>query len=405
MTITFFENKKILFGVCGSIAAYKSAWIASRLTQAGARVDTIMTESATKFVSPLTFQSLTGRAARLDLWFGDTPLIHLELARDADALLIAPATANTLAKLAHGQADTLLTVTALAATCPVLIAPAMDGEMYSHPAVQSNVEVLRERGAIVLGPTDGRMASGQVGLGRMIEPDEIIAQTRFHLARNGALKGKRIVVTAGGTQEAIDPVRVITNRSSGKQGFAVAQAALDLGAEVTLIVGTSHLATPFGATRIDAPTAQLMRDAVLNAMPSCDALVMVAAVADFRPIHSAQHKIKKTEVPTIELERTDDILSAVAEIRRETSRPRVVVGFAAETRNVVQNALDKIERKSLSMIVANDVSSLETGFSVDTNRVTFVYPDGQLESLPLMSKSLAAEALIDRLRRLLDKSA
>src|ERR1039458_5307595 len=290
--IPVLRGKRILLGVGGSIAAYKAAELASRLTQAGAHVDAIMTAAATRFVTPLTFQSLTGRPAPADLWSEDAHVLHVGLADGADLLLVAPATADILAKLAHGLADDLLTVTALAARCPLLIAPAMDAGMFEHPAVQANLATLGARGAAVIGPAEGRMASGLAGRGRMLEPEETLGHVRRAAGRNGPLAGRRIVVTAGGTQEPIDPVRVVANRSSGKQGFAVAQAALDRGAEVTLVAAPCALSTPVGARRIDVGTAEEMARAVLEAGAGAAAPLMAPAAAGFRPPRPAARKLK-----------------------------------------------------------------------------------------------------------------
>jgi len=397
--ISLLQSKRILLGVTGSIAAYKAADLASQLTQAGAEVDVILTEAATKFITPLTFQSLTGRTAYSDLWGSEAHVIHVGLGERANLLVIAPATADVIARLAHGLANDLLTVTALAARCPVLLAPAMDGGMFAHPATQANLKTLAERGVTLLGPAEGRMASGLVGRGRMVEPDEILGHVRLALGRKGPLAGRRIVVTAGGTQEPIDPVRFISNRSSGKQGFAVAQVALDRGAKVTLITGPNTLPTPIGAERVDVNTAAEMAEAVLNA--EADALIMAAAVADFRPAQVAEQKIKKAAVPLVELETTVDILSAVAERREATGKPTVVVGFAAESENLIENAREKVFRKRLSLIVANDISAKDAGFSVDTNRVTLIGSGGGVEPLPLMSKEQVAEVVLERVAGLL----
>lgn len=398
--ISLLQSKRILLGVTGSIAAYKAADLASQLTQAGAEVDVILTEAATKFITPLTFQSLTGRTAYSDLWGSDAHVIHVGLGERADLLVIAPATADVIARLAHGLANDLLTVTALAARCPVLVAPAMDGGMFAHPATQANLKTLAERGVTLLGPAEGRMASGLVGRGRMVEPDEILGHVRLALGRKGPLAGRRIVVTAGGTQEPIDPVRFISNRSSGKQGFAVAQVALDRGAQVTLVAGPTALSAPIGARRVDVTTAAEMAEAVL-AVADADALIMAAAVADFRPAQVADQKIKKAAVPLVELETTVDILSAVAERREATGRPTVVVGFAAESENLIENAREKVFRKKLSLIVANDISAKDAGFSVDTNRVTLIGSGGGVEPLPLMSKEQVAEVVLERVAGLL----
>ncbi|MDD5371554.1 MAG: bifunctional phosphopantothenoylcysteine decarboxylase/phosphopantothenate--cysteine ligase CoaBC, partial [Anaerolineaceae bacterium] len=315
------HQKNILLGVTGSIAAYKAADLASKLTQAGAVVDVILTPAALQFITPLTFQSVTARKAYTDddLWGGEGHVRHIGLGMSGDLLLIAPASGNTIAKLAHGIADNLLCVTALAARCPILVAPAMDGGMFSHPATQANLETLQKRGVTVIGPGEGHMASGLVGLGRMLEPLEIMGQARWLLSHNGALAGKHVVVTAGGTQEPIDPVRMIANRSSGRQGYALAQAALDWGAQVTLIHTPTGLPLPTGAEEVAVCTAAEMQQAVLAHAEQADALIMAAAVADFRPVQAAQHKIKKTGgVPHIQLEPTSDILAGVA-VRRSAT--------------------------------------------------------------------------------------
>ena len=397
------NNKKILLGVTGSIAAYKAADLASKLTQAGALVDVVLTDAAVKFVTPLTFQSVTGRKAYTDLWGDDAHIIHVGLGEAADLLVIAPASADTIAKLSHGLADNLLTVTALAARCPLLIAPAMDAGMFEHLATQANLKILQERGAIIVGPTEGRMASGLTGRGRMVEPPELIGHIRLALARGGPLANRKIVVTAGGTQEAIDPVRFISNHSSGKQGFALAQAALDRGASVTLIAAPTTQPTPVGATRVDVRSAAQMADAVLAACADADALIMAAAVADFRPETEADQKIKRSgrEGYSFTLSKTVDILAAVAEQKTKTGKPTITVGFAAETQNLLENAREKLEKKRLSFIVANDVSASDAGFFVDTNRVTIMDAGGGIEQLPLMSKVEVAEAVCERIERLL----
>lgn len=405
-TIPLFHNKHIVLGVCGGIAAYKVADLASKLTQAGALVDVVLTESATKFIGPVTFAAVTGRAALTDadLWRHDAHVPHVQLGETADLTIIAPATANTIAKLAHGQADNLLTVTALATRGPIILVPAMDGGMWSNAATQANVEVLRQRGFYLCGPATGRMASGLSGEGRMVEAPEILGFARVVLGKRGAFSGKKIVVSAGGTHEAIDPVRFIGNRSSGKQGFAIAQAAIDRGADVTLIVGASSLPTPFGATRVDVESAQQMCDAVLAASANADALIMAAAVADFQAASQADQKIKKT-TDTVELDlklvRTPDILQAVKAQRDKTSRPRVTIGFAAETQDLIDNATAKLRSKGLDLIVANDVSATDAGFAVDTNRVTLLDAGGGVEPLSVMSKAQVAEHVLNRLAAVL----
>lgn len=390
------NGKRILLGVSGSIACYKAADLASKLSQAGAQVTAILTQAATQFITPLTFQAVTGRRAYTDadLWGNEAHVLHIGLGHQADLLVIAPATANTLAKLANGAADDLLSVTALAATCPLVLAPAMDGGMFTHPATEANLQRLTERGALISGPEEGHLASGLVAKGRMTEPLTLLGRLRHLLAQQGPLHGKKVVVSAGGTREAVDPVRYLTNHSSGKQGFAIAQAALDVGAAVTLIT-TAALPTPSGAQRIDVDSAQEMLTAVLQETQTADALVMAAAVADFRPAQVATQKIKKQGgIPTLELAANPDILAAVAEQRRSSHHPRVVVGFAAETQNLLQNAQSKLERKALDLIVANDVSASDAGFAVDTNRVTLLYADGTQESLPLQSKTAVAERVV-----------
>ncbi|MFZ5821735.1 MAG: bifunctional phosphopantothenoylcysteine decarboxylase/phosphopantothenate--cysteine ligase CoaBC [Chloroflexota bacterium] len=402
--MSIFTSKRILLGVTGSIAAYKAADLASKLAQAGALVDAILTPAAEKFVAPLTFQSVTGRRAYTDadLWGGESHVLHVGLARGADLLAIAPCSANTLAKLAHGLADTLLTVTALAAACPLLLAPAMESHMFAHPAVQDNLSTLAARGATIAGPAEGRLASGQLGRGRMLEPAELLGHLRLVLGRGGRLADKKVLVTAGGTQEPLDPVRVLTNRSSGRQGYALAQAALDAGAQVTLIT-TVNLPPPVGARVVPVHSAQEMLEAVLAELAAADALVMAAAVADFRPKRPAGDKMKKRDgIPQVELEAAPDILEAVAGQRSRMKRLKAVIGFAAESRDLLENAAIKLQSKHLDLIAANDISAADAGFSVETNRVTLLYADGRQEPLPLMDKSEVAEIIIARIANLLD---
>lgn len=403
--MSILSGKRIILGVTGSIAAYKAADLASKLTQAGAQVDVILSGAAEKFVTPLTFQSVTGRRAftDADLWGNEAHVLHVGLGHAADLLVIAPCTANTLAKLAHGQADTLLTVTALATNCPLLLAPAMDGGMYDHPATQENLDTLRKRDAHVIEPAEGHLASGLTGVGRLPETPELIGHIRLVLGRRGLLAGKRVLVTAGGTQEPLDPVRVLTNRSSGKQGYALAQAALDAGAQVTLVTTPTSLTPPAGAEVVRVETAGQMLDAVLKGFPACDALVMAAAVADFRPRNVAENKIKKEGgIPQVELEATEDILKAVAGLRGGSKRKQVVAGFAAESQSLLENAANKLQSKKLDLIAANDISAEDAGFSVETNRITLLFADGRRESLSLMSKNEAAEIIIERIAALLE---
>lgn len=405
MIIKPLENKHIVLGVTGSIAAYKAADLASKLSQAGALVDVVLTPSALQFITPLTFQSVTGRIAYADadLWGAQAHVLHVGLAHQAEALLLAPATANTLAKLASGAADNLLTLTALAygkpdLAHPLLIAPAMDAGMFAHPATQANLDILVQRGAEVIGPESGHLASGLTALGRMSEPADILSRLRYRLSSSGSLQGNHVVVTAGGTQEPLDPVRVLTNRSSGKQGLAIAQAALDLGAQVTLIAAPLSLPVPFEAQHVPVQTAAQMEEAVLQASQEAQVLIMAAAVADFRPSARAEQKMKKRDgVPAVTLEPTGDILAAVARLRQESGHPRVVVGFAAESQDLIRNAQTKLSEKKLDMIVANDISAQDSGFEVDTNRVILLTADGKSEELPLMSKAEVAEKVMQEI--------
>jgi phosphopantothenoylcysteine decarboxylase/phosphopantothenate--cysteine ligase len=395
-----FENKHIVLGVTGSVAAYKAVELASKLTQSGAVVDVVLTESALKFVSALQFQSVTGRKAftDADLWGGEAHVVHVNLGHSADLLVIAPVTASTMAKLAHGLGDNLLSVSALAAKCPLVLAPAMDLGMYAHPATQQNVTILKNRGAHFIGPVEGHLASGLTGPGRFAEPLDILAQLRYLLSRSGPLKDKKIVVSAGGTQEAIDPVRVITNRSSGKQGYAIAQSALDAGAEVVLVSAAEQLADPAGAKVVHVRSAEEMLDAVLDESSGADALIMAAAVSDFRPANPAEEKIKKGSGSlVVELQPTKDILMEVAAVKAKTSFPRISVGFAAESEHLLQNAAEKMQKKALDMIVANDISQPNSGFEVNTNQVTLLMKDGSKESFPLMTKTEVAELIISKL--------
>jgi phosphopantothenoylcysteine decarboxylase/phosphopantothenate--cysteine ligase len=407
--IRVLRDRRILLGITGGIAAYKVCTLASHLTQAGAQVDVVMTEAATHFVTPLTFQALTGRPAYTDMWGTAEPahsgaegaglpthIAHVGLAHAAELLVIAPATANTVAKLVHGLADNMLTTLALAATCPVLIAPAMDVGMWTHDATQANVESLRSRGVHLAGPARGRMASGLEGEGRLVEPEELLGHVRRVLGQDGDLAGRRVVVTAGPTREAVDPVRFLSNPSSGRQGFALAQATLDRGAAVTLVAGPTPLPTPIGAERIDVTTAVEMHDATLTACANADLLLMAAAVADFSPETIAQQKTKKENSDLVlRMARTPDILTAVAGQRQASGSPLVTVGFAAESQDLVENAQAKLEAKRLDMIVANDITASEAGFAVETNRVLLIKKDGSTEPLPLMSKTAVAEAVVD----------
>lgn len=397
--VPLLKGRRILLGVCGSIAAYKAAELASRLTQAGAEVDVMLTESAQKFVSALTFQSLTGRRAYIDsdLWSQEGHVLHVGLAQQARLLVIAPATADTIARLANGRADSLLSITALAAGCPIVVAPAMDAGMFDHPATQANLAILRERGVSVAGPAEGRMVSGLIGMGRMLEPEQLLGHIRWRLGREGPLAGRTVIVTAGGTQEPLDPVRVLANRSSGKQGFALAQAAIDRGAGVILIAGPTSLETPVGAERVDIETAAQMAEAVTEVLPRAAVLLMAAAVADFRPTRAEPNKLKRgAGVPQVTLEPTEDILASLG-----PNRPEVVVGFAAESGNLLANARTKLEEKDLDLIVANDITASDAGFGAETNRVTLMGRNGEAQSLPLVTKVEVAERVLDEVVELL----
>lgn len=403
MRITLLRDKRIVLGVSGSIAAFKAADLASKLTRAGAQVDVILTESAQRFVTPLTFAALTGRAVHTDMWAtgddADGHIAHVRLGENADLLLVAPASAHTIAKLAHGLADNLLTLTALAARCPLLLAPAMDGGMVEHPATQANLQTLRERGVMLIEPDEGRFASGLSGRGRLPEPPVLLGHVRRALGRNGALAGRQVVVTAGGTREMLDPVRQLGNRSSGLQGHALAQAALDAGAKVTLISSARQLPTPVGATRVAVDTAQEMLEAALAAARQADALVMAAAVADFRPAQRHAQKLRKLEHGEglqLELEPTADVLLALGEQRARCGRPLYLVGFAAESEDLLQRAAEKLARKQLDLVAANDISAADAGFEVGDNRVALLAPGRAPQELPLMSKAAVAEAVMAR---------
>ena len=393
-------GKHIVLGVSGSIACYKAADIASKLMQAGALVDVVLTRAAQEFVTPLTFRSLTHRPVITDMFDAQSadPLEHVEVARRADAVVIAPATAHVMAKLAHGLADDALSTIVLATTAPVLVAPAMEHHMWTNAATQANVAALRERGVMFAGPNEGRLASGAVGSGRLVETADILDALSGILSQDQDLLGRHIVVSAGGTQEPIDPVRVVTNRSSGKQGYAFAEAARDRGARVTL-VSAAGLANPAGVSVVKVESARQMLAAVSDALrDDADALVMAAAVADWEPVTAAGQKMKKVagqDILTIDMKKTPDILAEVGAL------PGIKVGFAAETEDLLNNARAKLEGKKLDMIVANDVSATDAGFGVDTNRVVILDKSGGQEELPLMSKREVADAVLNRVSALL----
>lgn len=393
----------VVLGVTGGIACYKAVDLASKLVQAGATVDVIMTEGATQFVTPLPFQTITKRPVSIDMFqlLRDTDMAHISLSARADVLVIAPATANTIAKIVHGLADNLLTSTVLATTAPLVIAPAMDADMWANPVTAENVATLRRRGATIVGPGEGRLASGRIGAGRLVATEEILAAIRQTLGRNGPLAGLRVVISAGGTQEPLDPVRHVGNRSSGRMGYALAEAARDYGAQVTLVTAPTGLPPVYGVDTVPVRTAAEMHDAVIDRLDSTDVLIMAAAVADYRPAHTAEHKIKKQDGELVlRLERTVDILAAVAKRRTGPADGKIIVGFAAETENLLENARDKLLRKRLDLLVANDVSASDSGFEVATNRVTLLTPDGAPDPLPLLPKEEVAERILDRVAAL-----
>jgi len=389
-------DKHIVLGVTGSIACYKAVDLASKLTQAGALVDAIMSYGATQFVTPLAFRSITHRPVVSNTFDPDSEFAneHVALAKNADIVVIAPATVNCIAKLAMGMADDPLTTTVIATRAPLLVAPAMDGSMFDHPATQENLAKLRERGVVIAGPAPGRLASGLVGMGRLLEPTELLGYITATLGREGDLAGRTIVVSAGGTQEPIDPVRMITNNSSGKMGYALVEAARDRGARAVLVSAPTSLPDPPLVKMVKVQTAQQMCDAVLSALEDADALIMAAAVADYRPVTAAEQKIKKSRQElSIDLTPTTDILATV-------SGEFVKVGFSAESENLIANATEKVQRKSLDLIVANDITDPDGGFGRDTNRVVLIGRDLQAEELPLMTKYEVSNRILDRVRDL-----
>jgi phosphopantothenoylcysteine decarboxylase / phosphopantothenate---cysteine ligase len=397
------QGKRIVLGVCGGIAAYKAADLTSKLQQAGALVDVVLTEHATAFVLPLTFSSLSHRPVYTNLWeaTGEAAAQHIALGQQADLLVIAPATANTIARLAHGMADDMLTTVALATTAPLLIVPAMEHHMYYHPATQANLQILEQRGATILPPEEGHLASGAVGMGRFPDTPMILAAIHRMLARGGDLAGRRVVVTAGGTREPIDPVRFVGNRSSGRMGFALAEAARDRGADVTLITGAYSAPPPAGIPLRQVESTQDMLEAVLAAVADADALIMAAAVADYAVAKPAAQKIKKdsaAENPdgslTLHLVPNPDILKELAGM--PTMRSLVRVGFAAETEHLAANAARKLAAKDLDMLVANDVARSDIGFQAQDNEVTLYHRDGSVEALPIQPKRTVADAIWDR---------
>ncbi|MQA89145.1 MAG: bifunctional phosphopantothenoylcysteine decarboxylase/phosphopantothenate--cysteine ligase CoaBC [Gemmatimonas sp.] len=391
-----FSGRRIVLGVTGGIAAFKSIGLARELTLAGSAVDVVPTAAAFEFVRPLSFEALTGRSVLSDLYAPGDPLLHIRLAREADLVLIAPATANFIAQAAAGMADHLLGCILLATKAPVLFAPAMNDRMYTHPQTQANLARLQEIGYHVAGPAEGLLAFGErAGPGRMIEPDELMEWAARSLTGETPLSGKRVIVTAGPTREPIDPVRFLGNRSSGRMGFSLASAAWRMGADVLLVSGPSPLRTPAGVRRIEIETAIEMADAVRRHLNRSDVLIMAAAVADFRPVSTRDQKIKKQgdSIPEIVLEHTPDVLGSTMSLRKPGA---VVVGFALETENPIENATKKLRDKRLDLLVVNDAGEPGAGFEVPTNRVTLLHASGQREDLPLLSKDEVAERILER---------
>ncbi len=390
----------IVLGVSGSIACYKALEMASQMVQVGAVVDVVMTPHATEFVRPLAFRSITGREPYVDMFSpqGDFGEPHVELARRADAMLIAPATASMIGRLAHGLADDFVSLTAIATTAPLLVAPAMDAQMWEHPATQANVALLRQRGVVFAGPTEGRLASGRIGSGRLSDPGEVVATLRALLARDhGDLNGRRIVVTAGGNREAIDPVRFIGNRSTGKMGYAIAAAARDRGAEVVLISTIDSLRVPATVRMIPVETHAQMYEAVLRESADADALIMAAAVADYSPANPLDHKIKRDQAGDLAIQLVENA-DIVASVPTQSSRGTLVkVAFAAETDDLLDNARLKLQKKGVRLIVANDVTATDAGFGSDDNRVTILDDQGGREDHPLMTKYAVGQVICDRL--------
>jgi phosphopantothenoylcysteine decarboxylase/phosphopantothenate--cysteine ligase len=389
-------DKHVVLGVTGSIACYKALDLASKLVQAGALVDTIMSYGATQFVTPLAFRSLTHRVVVTDTFDPDSEysVEHVALAHQADVIVVAPATVHCIAKLALGLADDPLTTTIVAAKCPLVVAPAMDGNMFDHPATQANLATLKERGVVIAGPGIGRLASGLSGVGRLLETPELLGHISYAMGKDGDLAGRTVVVSAGGTMEPIDPVRVITNHSSGKMGYALAEAARDRGADVVLVTAPTSLADPALVKVVQVRTAEEMGQAIQEHVTKADALVMAAAVADYRPTETAGQKIKKADDDlNISLAKTTDIL-------KSAKGNFVRVGFAAESQNLVENAKAKVGSKNLDLIAANDITAEGSGFGSDTNKVTLIDRDLAVEELPLLSKYEVSNQILDRVKGL-----
>lgn len=393
------NGKTVLLGVTGGIAAYKAAALASALVKQHAAVEVVMTENATRFVTPLTFEQLTGRRTMVDTFDRNFShqVEHIALAERTDLVIVAPATANVCAKLAHGLADDMLTTTVLACRCPKLIAPAMNTNMYENPVTQDNLEILRHYGWEVIEPASGRLACGAVGKGKMPEPEDLLQHILRHLALPHDLAGKKVLVTAGPTQEALDPVRYLTNHSTGKMGYAIAKMAMLRGAEVTLVSGPTAIAPPPFVRVIGVTSAQEMFDAVAANALTADFIFKAAAVADYTPVEYADDKVKKKDgVLSVALKRTQDILKYLGQNR---TPGQVICGFSMETRDMVENSREKLQKKNVDMICANNLKVAGAGFGVDTNIITVITRDSTVE-LPLQSKEAAANAILDQALRL-----
>jgi len=388
-----FADRRILLGVTGGIAAYKAVYLARLLVQRAAVVEVIMTDNAAKFVSPIVFTAITGRKAALSLFDGQTdPLYHVESTKDAELLIIAPATADFIAKMATGLADDLLSTVHLAASCPVLIAPAMNTRMLEHPATKENMRILKQRGVTAVGPATGSLAEGY-GQGRMADEHEIIAAAESLLKGKQTLRRKKILITAGGTREPIDIVRYIGNRSSGKMGYALAEAAIARGAEVTLVTAPTELSRPANAKIIEVETAEEMRAAVLKQFPSSDIVIMAAAVADMTAKNAAEGKIKKKDLSDLPFIPTKDIL---VELGAAKKKNQVLIGFAAESENMIENAHKKLEQKNLDVIVANDISRKDIGLTSDFNQATIITGKGSVFDTPRLRKRELAALILDK---------
>lgn len=390
-------EKHVVLGVTGSIACYKALDLASKLVQAGALVDTIMSYGATQFVTPLAFRSITHRAVVTDSFDPNSEysVEHVALAQQANVIVVAPATVHSIAKLALGLADDPLTTTIVAAKCPLVVAPAMDGNMFDHPATQANLVTLKERGVVIAGPGTGRLASGLSGVGRLLETPELLGYISYAMGKDGDLAGRTVVISAGGTMEPIDPVRVITNHSSGKMGYALAEAARDRGADVVLVTAPTNLANPALVKVIQVRTAEEMGDAIQGHLGKADALVMAAAVADYKPTTAADQKIKKSDDDlNISLSKTTDIL-------KSAKGNFVRVGFAAESQNLVENAKAKVSSKQLDLIVANDITAEGSGFGSDTNEVVLIDADGGRETPGLLPKYEVGHRILDKVKEYL----